>query len=401
MPVGNLFWSLASQACSSATNFLLGAYVLRASTPQEFGAFGLAFAATLVIVGVARGAACNPAMLDEFSSSERRGAVALAAIIGLVGGLMCAAASLAVVPDFTALLLVSAIMPVVWSVQEAQRWSSFSSRVPQRAFLADGIWLGLFAPAFMLEGDGSLIVLAWCIAGALSVAGGSALWESSRINARFVGAYLERARRWIASMIVESTLTLALSQLSPYVVVVILGLYEYGIYRAALTILGPLVMLTVALSPITLRRFSDLAVLGAVPKIGRELILLIAALTATAVAFVASALLLPSPVLHSLFGPTSLLAYGALPFVAGQLLGLAILSVSLNAIRRLVAPRTAAAARVLVSAAEVGLLALGGAFYGLEGAAGGAALGALLPGVAIAVGVAIKGRVSSHAKTYS
>ena len=56
-------WSFGDQALSSLTNFALAVVVARAVTAEEFGAFGLAFSAYLLVLGLVRAVTAEPLLV--------------------------------------------------------------------------------------------------------------------------------------------------------------------------------------------------------------------------------------------------------------------------------------------------------------------------------------------------
>src|SRR4051794_32125122 len=69
-----LSWSTADQGVSSAGNLLLSICVARGVSVREFGGFGVAFAVYLVVLGVTRALAGEPALLrsGDWTAAEAR-----------------------------------------------------------------------------------------------------------------------------------------------------------------------------------------------------------------------------------------------------------------------------------------------------------------------------------------
>jgi O-antigen/teichoic acid export membrane protein len=67
---GRFGWGLADQAVCSLTNFALSILVARSVHPEDFGAFTLAFAVYLFVLGLSRALGTDP-LAVRFSNSSR------------------------------------------------------------------------------------------------------------------------------------------------------------------------------------------------------------------------------------------------------------------------------------------------------------------------------------------
>ena len=92
-----LGWGAADQAFSSITNFTLGVAVARIRSPQDFGAFSIAFATYTISFGLAR-ALTSEVLAVRFSAGVgvdwRRGTAAatgVAIVLGAIIGVACLA----------------------------------------------------------------------------------------------------------------------------------------------------------------------------------------------------------------------------------------------------------------------------------------------------------------------
>src|SRR3954451_25282379 len=122
LPMRRVSWSLADQALSSASNFILSLLLLRYTTSQEFGAFTLAFSIYLLILSVARAACSTPLLIRGVGKQESRGALTVTLGISLLTAATIApAAALTSSPIRGALLLFAVGLPALL-IQDALRF---------------------------------------------------------------------------------------------------------------------------------------------------------------------------------------------------------------------------------------------------------------------------------------
>ena len=243
-------WGVADQGISSLTNFAFGILVARTLGLEAFGAYGLAFAAYLIVVGLSRAITAQP-LLIRFSGVPlddwRRGSAAAsgtALLIGLVA--VPLAIVIALITDgslraaFTGLALV---LPGLL-VQDAWRYSFFANSRGRSAFLNDLVWTVVQLAAFVTVvslGEATVFwaVLAWGGAATLAAAFGA-------IQARLLPRPLQ-ARAWwhehrdlLPSYIGEFAAYTLSGQLMLYAIGWIAGLGAVGALRGAQVLLGPI-----------------------------------------------------------------------------------------------------------------------------------------------------------------
>jgi O-antigen/teichoic acid export membrane protein len=373
-------WGLADQALSSLTNFVLGIVVARTVGLTEFGAFGLAFTAYLIVTGVGRAVTGQP-LLIRYSGVEtatwRSGAAAAtgaATVIGLAASVVAFAVALAGDGPLRAAFLALALVLPGLVLQDSWRFAFFASGRGRDAFLNDLVWAIVQLAAFLLAialGEGTVF---WAVIA----------WGGAATLAAFVGIAQARVlprptatRRWslehrdlLPAYIGETAAYILAGQLVLYAIGLVAGLAVVGALRGAQLLLGPLNVVVqgfylvavpeaVRVLKTSTRRFAELCLAAGL------------ALAGVAIAWTLFLVLLPDSVGQTLLGDvwppahSVLLAWG-LSFAAINL-GYGA-SIGLRALAA--APRTLRAAVVTSIFGFVGAV-VGAMVGGLEGTANG------------------------------
>src|SRR3712207_410814 len=146
-------WGVADQAFSSLTNFAVGVVVAKLLGPRDFGAFSLAFASYLVVLGASRALSTEPLTIRYSHQLDRwrpatRGATGVAFALGAAAAVICALASALVGGAVgSAYLALAATLPGLL-LQDAYRLSFFAGERGRSAFINDVVWASLLLPAF-------------------------------------------------------------------------------------------------------------------------------------------------------------------------------------------------------------------------------------------------------------
>lgn len=245
-------WGFADQALSSLTNFILGIMVARSVGASDFGAFSLAFATYLLLLGVSRALTSDP-LIVRFSaagSDEHRRATAEAIgttlVLGVIGGVGCIVASLLIEGVLgAALLALGSTLPGLLT-QDSWRYAFFAGGRGIDAFLNDLVWtVVLFAAVGSViaadAGSVYVFVLAW--GGSASVAalvGGFQARTPPRVGRTW--PWLRDHRDLGLPFLGQFGALIGAAQLSIYAVVSIAGLAAAGAFRAVGILLGPATM---------------------------------------------------------------------------------------------------------------------------------------------------------------
>jgi O-antigen/teichoic acid export membrane protein len=260
--IRRLSWGIADQIVSSLTNFAVGIYIVHTLGAVQFGVFSLAYVTYGFALNASRGLSTDPLMV-RFSGTDRatwrratRDCTGTALVVGLVSGaLVLAAARLlngTAAPGFVALgLTLPGLM-----LQDSWRYSFFALGRGVHAFLNDTIWAVTLLPALVLLRDSGRadvfwFTLAWGATGTVAAAAGP---FQARLLPRIAGTW-----RWVAThrdlgfrYLLEGTANNAVNQVRGYGVGVILGLAAVGYLQASITLMGPMTILFLGMSLVTI-----------------------------------------------------------------------------------------------------------------------------------------------------
>jgi O-antigen/teichoic acid export membrane protein len=257
-----LGWGLADQVVSSLTNYAVSIYVVHALGAVQFGAFSLAYVTYGFALNASRGLATDPLMV-RFSGTDlptwRRavaGCTGTATVVGLAtGACVVAAAALLTGAAGVAFLALGLTLPGLL-LQDSWRYSFFALGRGSQAFLNDTIWaLTLLAALAVLRATGHAdvfwSVFAWGATAAIAAAAGP--WQA-RVIPRPAGAW-----KWVSQhrdlgprYLAEGTSQSAAVQVRAYSIGLVLGLAALGSVQAAATLFGPMTILFLGMSLVTI-----------------------------------------------------------------------------------------------------------------------------------------------------
>ena len=255
-------WGLADQVVSSLTNFAVSIYVVHALGAVQFGAFSLAYVTYGFTLNASRGLATDPLMV-RFSGTDlptwRRavaGCTGTAAVMGLAAG-ACVLAAAAVFSGATrgAFLALGLTLPGLL-LQDSWRYSFFALGRGSQAFLNDTIWALTLLPALVVlrvtgHADVFWFVFAWGVTAAIAAAVGP--WQA-RVIPRLAGAWgwVSQHRDLGPAYLAQGTSQSAAVQLRTYSIGLVLGLAALGSVQAAATLFGPMTILFLGMSLVTI-----------------------------------------------------------------------------------------------------------------------------------------------------
>ena len=377
-------WGIADQTASSLTNFALGIFVARQTSPTVFGAFALAFVTYVLFLNVGRAVVAFPLLIRYSGDATPRWAdgagraTGAALAVGVAAGIGCIAVGLIASGNLGAALLGLGICMPGLLLQDAWRFVFVAGGRDREAFLNDAVWVGVLVLTFgalVASGSDSVfeIVLTWGFAA--SVAAGVGIIQAGLSPAvRGIRSWFLEHADLIPRFTAETVARVGMEPVSSYLVGLISGLVAVGALRAAGLVLGPFNI------------FFQGVHMAAVPEASRLLqesssalmrwcLVLSAGMAGAAAVFGGIGLALPDPLGRFLLGaswePARLVLF---PLIVGLVgfVGAAGAVVGLRAL--------AAASRVLRAAAissVVGVIAaaLGASVGGATGAAWGLALG--------------------------
>ena len=259
--VRRLGWGVADQAASSVSNAAVSIYVARTLGAVQFGAFSLAYVTYSFALGASRGLATDPLVVRFSGTDEKswRRAVASATGTAATAGLVMGACVLLVAGLLSgtaraAFVALGVTLPALM-LQDSWRYSFFAHGRGSQAFLNDTIWSLTLIPAlvylrFTNHADVFWFVLAWGATAGIAAAAGP-------LQARVIPR-MTRVRVWLSQhhdlgfrYFAENTASSGANQLRTYGVGLILGLAAVGYVQAALTLMGPFMVIFFGLSLVT------------------------------------------------------------------------------------------------------------------------------------------------------
>jgi len=247
---------------SSLTNFAVSIYLVHSLGAAQFGAFGLVYVTYGFALNVSRGLSTDPLMV-RFSGTDVtrwRRAVAMctgtATVVGLIAGAcaLVAAAILGGTPG-AAFRALGLMLPVLM-LQDSWRYSFFALGRGSQAFLNDTVWAVTLLPTLVMlrktgHADVFWFVFAWGATAGVAAAVGP-------LQARVVpklseaGSWLSQHRDLGWRYMAEGTSSSIAGQLRGYGMGFLLGLAAVGYVQAAATLLGPMTILFLAMSLVTI-----------------------------------------------------------------------------------------------------------------------------------------------------
>jgi O-antigen/teichoic acid export membrane protein len=260
--VHRLGWGVADQAVSSLTNFAVSIYVVRTLGAVQFGAFSLAYVTYAFALTASRGLATGPLEV-RFSGTDlptwRRavaGSTGTAAVVGLVTGACVLAVTAALTGTARAAFLALGLTLPGLLLQDSWRYSFFALGRGSQAFLNDLIWAAALLPALVFlrvtgHADVFWYVFAWGAAAAVGAAAGPL---QARVVPRLTGAWGWVARHGDLGFryLGEGASGSGSAQLRGYGIGLILGLAAVGYVGAAGTLMGPMTILFMGMSLVTI-----------------------------------------------------------------------------------------------------------------------------------------------------
>jgi hypothetical protein len=244
-------WTLATQALSSGSNFLLTAVVLAAAPPRMFSVFAICVTCYLLLLQLARYVIGVPVLMAGTGAvpaggaegpADRHAMAGFAVVAGLAAAPLLLLAGVLWREATPQLLLLAAPMPFLFA-QDALRHLAIGSHRPQLAALGDAAWVAVQSAGFVVAlaaGTESAAVLLAVWAGAGIV---SALLLAALLHVRpalpaatgWLRSNRDLCRRLAGEFAVNSGSYYALS----FGLVAFAGAAQLGHLRAAQTLFGP------------------------------------------------------------------------------------------------------------------------------------------------------------------
>lgn len=245
------------QAVSSASNFSLGVVIARVAGAEEFGDYVLTVMIWLVVVGVHRALVTEPVIVvsqevDDQGALVRQG-VSGELVVGTLVSVLVAAAgalTLAAGADIGALMLSLSPWFVPLLLQDYWRAMAFQRRRPALALVNDLVFTGVQSGAIVV-----FLALGWRSAGYVITAWGVGATAGAllgfcwfRGKARLTQGWNVLARLWPLSRWMVADFLAGFASYYAYLALVALLITraDYGGFRAALNLMGPVYVMVLA-----------------------------------------------------------------------------------------------------------------------------------------------------------
>lgn len=368
-------WGLADQALSSATNVALTIVVAREVGTADLGAFGVAYAAYLILVGLSRAVSSEP-LLVRHAQGGARESTGIALACGVVTGALLYGAAVVLGGRAEPALASLALFLPGLLLKDAWRYVFIAGGRPARAILNDGVWAA-----------GQVVGVGWVAVTHPTVGWFVFAWGASATVAAAFGVVQSRERpaplrslRWIAAhrdllpgYVVDFGARMGGRQLSFLTVSALGGLAAMGAIRAAEVLFG---VMNVVLqgAPLVFIPQAVAAARRSPAALRREVTRLSAGMTALALGYGALVLLVPDHVGRSLVGASWTEAQPVLIAECALFAGIAAMSGPTVGLRALGDARRGATVRLLVVPMSLGFGATGAVLAGAPGAVSGLAL---------------------------
>jgi O-antigen/teichoic acid export membrane protein len=307
---GNRLFGLLDQGLSSAQNFALLVIVARQTSAQDFGAFSVAIAAALLVIGLGQAVFGEAALIRLGSDvgparTISGGVLGLVMVLAVLVGMTAEAISMHLGGTLKPLfeLLGPAALPLL--LQDGVRFLLIGQGRARAAFVSDAAW-----------------VLSWLgTAAALSVSTAAshfAVWAGTSAVGAIVGIAALRPRlsmesvrivgrdfaRLSGSLLLEWVFLTGSVQLVVFALAAIVGLPATGGLRAAQSLFGPVSTLVNAVRLVFVREFAEKAAGNDLSSAAGLIALISFVNSALAALVVTAGIMLPTAAGYWLYGAT-------------------------------------------------------------------------------------------------
>jgi O-antigen/teichoic acid export membrane protein len=382
--VGRALWSIADQVVASVGNALVVIIAARSLSAREFGAYAIAFAVYLVVLGISRALTSEPLTLRYAASPdveryrEGQAAAGCALLIGFSVAIATAVAAVMLSESIRPLMLVAALVVPLLLLQDSLRCFAITIARPKEAAINDAVWtLVAIASALALSATGARHSAAeyFGLWGASALAGVCVTSVRLHVRPRLgAGArFVQKHFRLSSNLLAQFGLQTASSQLLIFCIALTGGVSAVAGVEASQSLLGPISLLvmgsTFAMAPELVRQV-DHPVSFRRTSAGMGIVLAV-----LSCGWAVVALAIPDSLGTQLYGKSW-------PFATIVLLPLAIVSITgacsqapATSLRALGAANLALRTQAIVSPLTAGAGIVGAMVFGTRGALYGWALG--------------------------
>jgi O-antigen/teichoic acid export membrane protein len=315
-------WGVGDQALSSLTNFFLGILVARSVSPDDFGAFALAFSVYVLALVATRGLTGEPLVVRHSHTTPADWHRATAGSSGLALAMSLAfAAAVAVLGVILggrigeAFVALAIVLPGLL-VQDVWRFAFVAQGAPKLAFVCDLVWAVILLPSLLIldQGASTSLALPILIWGASALISAGVAIAIGRIlpSLRRIGEWFRESRDLGLRYAAEALIGLAPSQVTLFVLGAVAGLTATAALRGAQLLLGPVQMLVIGITMVGIPEGVRLARARGTLGLRRPAVILSAAISLITLTWGITMSLLPRDVGEKLLGDTWPLALAVL-----------------------------------------------------------------------------------------
>lgn len=325
--------TIADQALSSGSNFVITVAAARMLGPADFGPFAIAFSVSIAVLALTRAFVGEPLLATGPGMRLRDQGMSAALMLGTSVGLPVGVVGLIGPWEATsALLWVAALAPFL-SLQDAVRYAAFSDRKPATALVSDLAWLVsqvvVLAAASMLELPNHAVYIAWLAGPAVGAVVGCR-WIGYTPFGREVRPWLAATRSLGPWLVAATAISQITGQALIFSIAAITSAEAFGGLRAMQTTVMPVALLLVAGNALAVpeirRRLHD-------QRLERLLARCVGWLLALTALAALVAYVLSEPVARTLYGP-DFVRYHRMIVAFAVLVGLQAVAVPAGAILR-------------------------------------------------------------------
>jgi O-antigen/teichoic acid export membrane protein len=262
MAFRRLAWGVVDQAVSSLSNYAVSIYVVHSLGAAQFGAFSLAYITYGFVLNGSRGLSTDPLMI-RFSGSKVpewrhavTGSTGTALVFGTIAGVIAVAVGvLSGGPIGGAYLGLGLTLPVLM-LQDCWRFAFFTAGRGYHAFINDTIWAVTLIPALILlrtNGYGNVFWFTFAWGGTAGIAAIAGVFQARLLPRPFQAAeWLKRHGDIGVRYLAAGLLSNVSYQVRGYGIGAIIGLAVVGYVQASVTLMGPMTILFLGMSLVTL-----------------------------------------------------------------------------------------------------------------------------------------------------
>lgn len=251
------FLGLLSQALNTGSNLGIALFLASQVSSESFGAWSVGYASFLITLAVARAVATTPMILGSTGippEAQVKGSLSLSIVVGLLAALLLAVGGAFGGSQIQDALSAFAIVAPVLCLQDAMRYNFIRRFAPGKAALLDAIRLaiqiGVFAYLLQTEIVTSYTAtVGWGLSAFASCVVGFCL--HGVLPSFSAGIEFIKANRWASGRLFMDALVKGLSgNALPYFLTAFIGLSAAGAFRAGQTLMGGVGLFTQGIAPI-------------------------------------------------------------------------------------------------------------------------------------------------------